>query len=69
MRGLVGADSERGGRGRRKRTYDAGEQPVVGEELEPGGLDVRFEAVQLDAVAVVDEDILLLSHSVMGMVM
>ena len=42
---------------------------MVGEELEPCGLDVRLELVQLDAVAVVNENILLLCYGEMGVVL
>lgn len=41
---------------------DASEKPVIGEELEPCGFDVILELVHLDAVLVVDVDILLLSN-------
>ena len=42
---------------------------MVGQELKPCWLDVRLELVKLDAVAVVDEDILILSYSKVGMVL
>ena len=42
---------------------------MVGQELEPCRLDVGLELVKLDAVAVVDEDILVLGYSKMRMVL
>ena len=50
-------------------TYDAGEEPVVGQELEAGGLDVRLEPVELDAVAVVDEHVFFLRDGVVRVVL
>lgn len=41
----------------REYTHDANEEPVVWQELEAGGLDVRLELVQLYTVTVVYEDI------------
>ena len=43
-------------------TYHADQKPVVWEELEPRRLDVRLKLMQLNAVAVVDEHILLLRY-------
>jgi hypothetical protein len=42
---------------------------VVGEELEACGLDVGLEAVELNAISVVDEDILLLGNGKVRLVM
>ena len=43
-------------------TYHADQKPVVREKLEPRRLDVRLKLVQLNAVAVIDEHILLLRY-------
>ena len=49
-------------RGNCKDTYHADQKPVVREKLEPRRLDVRLKLVQLNAVAVIDEHILLLRY-------
>jgi hypothetical protein len=43
-------------------------EPVVGKEFEARGLDVGLEPVELYAISVVDEDILLLGNGKMGLV-
>ena len=57
------------GRCSRRVTYHASKEPVIGEELEPCGLYVRFELVEFNTIAVVDEDIFVLRYCEMRMVL
>lgn len=44
------------------------EKPVIGQEFEPRGIDVCVEAMELDAVLVVYEDVLFLCDGDVGLV-
>lgn len=42
---------------------------MIREELESGRLDVRFESMQLDTIAIVDEDVFFLRDCEKGLVL